>query len=146
MTFTTTTESFCRLNCRHLLKIWRFLDDDNGITAAITAGASVDTILGLLFGGMMAASAVNELRLMRTPQADRRWWWYHHMDQMLSSYVAATTAFMVQMGVRLAPPEIAWIFWVAPSVIGVPLIAYWKMWYRRQFGQARVDGTAVTQP
>jgi uncharacterized membrane protein len=114
-------------------------------TAAITAGASVDTILGLLFGGMTAASAVNELRLMRTPQADRRWWWYHHMDRMLSSYVAAMTAFMVQMGVRLAPPEIAWIFWVAPSAIGVPLIAYWKMWYRRQFEQARVDGTAVTQ-
>jgi hypothetical protein len=67
------------------------------------------------------------------------------MDRMLSSYVAATTAFLVQMGVRLAPPEIAWIFWVAPSVIGVPLIAYWKMWYRRQFEQARVDGTAVTQ-
>jgi hypothetical protein len=94
---------------------------------------------------MTVASAMQELRLMRTPQVDRRWWLYHHMDRMLSSYVAATTAFLVQTGVRLAPPEIAWIFWVAPSAIGVPLIAYWKMWYRRQFEQARVDGTAVTQ-
>ena len=78
---------------------------------------------------------VNLRFCQRNPSDDRNWWWYYHMDRMCGSYIALFTALMVQqVGPRL-PSEIAWIVWIAPAVIGSPLIAMWIKKYRRKFAR-----------
>lgn len=97
-------------------------------------GSVVPIVLPLIFGIAVVALAGADLKLYRTPSPDRRWWWYYHMDRMLGSYIALLSALMVQqVGPRL-PDSIAWIAWVAPTIVGAPLIAFWIMHYRRKFG------------
>ena len=91
------------------------------------------SILGIAFGYVLAQMAVVDLRSFRTPSKDRNWWWYYHMDRMLSGYIAAVTAFMVQnVGPRL-PESLEWTVWVAPGVIGGVLISRWIGHYKRKF-------------
>ena len=72
------------------------------------------------------------------PKADKMWWWYHHMDAMLGSYIAAITAFTVQSGISLAPTwDTAWILWLLPAAIGVPLVNKWIKRYKGKFNEAQ---------
>src|SRR5919205_1053758 len=48
------------------------------------------------FGGLLGKQALEDLRGFRRPAEDRNWWWYVHMDRMLTSSIAALTAFLVQ--------------------------------------------------
>ncbi|HYF65379.1 MAG TPA: hypothetical protein VD886_21300 [Herpetosiphonaceae bacterium] len=89
--------------------------------------------LGIGFGFILARDAFADLRQYRRPATDRQWWIYFHIERMLSSYMAAVTAFMVQNVGRRMPVEIGWITWVAPAMIGVPAIAYWVRIYRKKF-------------
>ena len=43
-----------------------------------------------------------------------------------------------QVGPRM-PETYAWIVWVAPSIIGSPLLAWWITSYRRKFTGNRVQ-------
>lgn len=89
-------------------------------------------ILPIVFGFFLLSAATTDLRMFRTPSTDRNWWWFYHMDRMLGSYIALVTALMVQqVGPRL-PASIAWTVWIAPAVIGSPLIALWIGRYRRK--------------
>jgi hypothetical protein len=93
----------------------------------------VAVFLPIIFGIAIANDAWTDLRIYRKPSPDHRWWWYYHMERMLGSYIGLSTALMVQqVGPRL-PESIAWLVWVAPTAIGVPLIATWIGRYRRKF-------------
>jgi uncharacterized membrane protein len=96
----------------------------------------VGVILPIIFGIAIANDAWTDVKMYRSPSPDRRWWWYYHMERMLGSYIGLSTALMVQqVGPRL-PESLAWLAWVAPSVVGVPLIAMWITHYRRKFTSA----------
>lgn len=108
-----------------------------GWTAAwIPSGDGVWIIIGLLpliFGSAILNNVLTDLRLMYTPPTDRNWWWYYHMERMVGSYIGLVTALMVQqVGPRL-PESYAWIVWVAPVLIGSPLLARWMAYYRNRF-------------
>lgn len=97
--------------------------------------------LGAFFGVSVLQLGAADLRRFRRPPADRQFWWYHHMGNMLGSYIGAVTAFMVQSVSRwmlaveaLAP--FAWVVWVLPTAIGVPLANRWIGRYRRRFEAA----------
>jgi hypothetical protein len=90
-------------------------------------------ILPLIFGIAISNDAWADLRMYRTPSPDRRWWWYYHMERILGSYIGLTTALMVQQVGPRMPESLAWLVWVAPSAIGVPLISMWISKYRRKF-------------
>lgn len=106
-------------------------------TAWIPSGDGLWLIMGLLpliFGGAILNDVLTDLRLLHTPPTDRNWWWYYHMERMVGSYIGLLTALMVQqVGPRL-PDSYAWIVWVAPTLIGSPLLARWIAYYRNRFG------------
>jgi len=108
-------------------------------------GASlVMGILSLIFGLAIGQSAVVDLRLYRKPPTDNQWWWYYHMDRMVGSYIGLFTALMVQQVGPRMPESFAWIVWIAPTVIGAPLLSRWIASYRRKFAQANANAQAGT--
>lgn len=113
-----------------------------GVTNAWIPGSDglwvVMGLLPLIFGGAILNDVLADLRLMRQPPTDRNWWWYYHMERMVGSYIGLLTALMVQqVGPRL-PDSYAWIVWVAPTLIGTPLLIRWIAYYRTQLEGRRL--------
>lgn len=99
-------------------------------------------ILGMVFGSSLLATAIPDfIRYMRPP-ADRNAWWYEHMNRMLSAYIAMVTAFLVQNVGRHLSPDVQWVTWVLPGIIGGPLISLWIGHYRKKFTRAPRPATA----
>lgn len=94
------------------------------------------SILGIAFGLGLGGQARVDLRSFRRPAADRRWWWFYHMERLLGSYIAALTAFTVQVVGRRLPLEWSWLAWVAPGLIGGIGISLWIGHYREKFAAA----------
>lgn len=91
------------------------------------------SILGIAFGAFLAQMAWVDLRSFVTPPKDRNWWWYYHMDRMLSGYLAAVTAFMVQNVGPLLPESLEWTVWALPGVVGGIFVGQWIGYYKRKF-------------
>ena len=75
--------------------------------------------------------------LLRGPQS-RMHWWYEHLGSMIGTGIAGYTAFLVFGGSRLFPSfarsQLYTIFWILPSLIGVPVIFMTVAYYQRKFG------------
>ena len=77
------------------------------------------------------------LQFARRPYPSPMAWWYEHLGSMLGGGVAFHTAFLVLgagrlFGLRLDGPS-AVIPWLLPTLIGLPVSAYWTRYYRRKF-------------
>jgi hypothetical protein len=74
--------------------------------------------------------------ILQGPQT-RMHWWYEHLGSMIGTAIAAYTAFLVFGGARLFPSvarsQLYTIFWVLPTLIGVPVIFATVAYYRRKF-------------
>jgi uncharacterized membrane protein len=118
-------------------------------TGAIPSSGTVSFVawlLPLIFGIGIIQSAVADLRRYRTPPTNHNWWWYYHMDRMVSSYIGLLTALMVQQVGPGLPDSYAWIVWIAPTLIGSPLLARWIDSYRNRFeGKRRPVAAAADQ-
>jgi hypothetical protein len=66
-----------------------------------------------------------------------------NMDHYLSSYIAALTAFMVQVVGRTLPGEVQWVAWVAQGILGTLAIHIWMGRNRRKFERVKARGTQV---
>src|SRR5216684_4076119 len=89
--------------------------------------------------------------LLRGPQS-RMHWWYEHLGSMIGTGIAGYTAFMVFGGARLLPSvarsQLYTLFWVLPTLIGVPAIFVTVAYYQRKFnetGRASRDSTPHVQ-
>jgi hypothetical protein len=84
--------------------------------------------------------------LLRGPQS-RMGWWYEHLAAMCGTGIAGYTAFLVFGAVRLLPSvaRSQWytIFWVLPSIIGVPVIFLTVAYYQRKFHETRAAAGAA---
>lgn len=89
-------------------------------------------IILLVFGIIFAALTGRDLAL-RTGWLNRSkfQWMFDHIQGMLAAYIATFTAFLV-VNVTFLPMVVVWL---APTVIGTPLIAYWVRRYKRKFSQ-----------
>ncbi len=87
----------------------------------------VSAVLGAV--GIMLAS--RDMAAMARPTADRMVWWYAHMSRMLASYIAAFTAFSV-LNFTMLPLTVRWLW---PTLLGTPLIALWRAYYKRRFAR-----------
>jgi len=80
--------------------------------------------------------------LMRAPQS-RMHWWYEHLGSMIGTGIAGYTAFLVFGGARLLPSvarsQLYTLFWVLPSLIGVPVIFMTIACYQRKFNGSRIS-------
>jgi uncharacterized membrane protein len=83
-------------------------------------------IIGFMSGGSQLAY------WLRTPTHAMHWW-FEHMGAMLGSCIAATTAFLVVNAERFGAPSDSLAVWLAPTIIGTPVIIVWTTYYRRRF-------------
>lgn len=115
------------------------------LNAAIILGGLLVLVLGIRYGSgpLIGLSPIgpligaNNLRyLLRGPQT-RMHWWYAHLGSMIGTAIAGYTAFLVFGGARLFPSmarsQFYIIFWVLPTLIGIPAIFATIAHYRRKF-------------
>jgi len=124
--------------------------------AAILGGVTVFA-LGIAYrrGPLIGLSPIGPLigagnlrYLLRGPQT-RMHWWYEHLGSMVGTGIAGYTAFLVFGGSRLFPAaarsQVYTVFWILPTLIGVPAIFLTVAYYQRKFHEAgRVS--AVSSP
>jgi hypothetical protein len=119
---------------------------DIGLSALLFASSIAIAIYGIatgatLFAAFSVVGLVNgggQLAYwLRNPRSPMHWW-LEHMSSMLGACIAATTAFLVVNAQRWGFDTFSILVWLAPSIVGVPVIAVWTGYYRRKFAQRRV--------
>ena len=122
--------------------------------AVLLAGLTV-LVLGIKYrsGPLIGLSPIGPLigagnlrYLLRGPQS-RMHWWYEHLGSMIGTGIAGYTAFLVFGGSRLVPSvarsQLYTLFWVLPTLIGVPVIFVTVAYYQRKFHEtSRASGVA----
>jgi hypothetical protein len=94
-------------------------------------------------------SGGNLAYLLRGPQTKMHWW-YEHLGSMIGTGIAGYTAFLV-FGARQVFPGLAHtqfyaVFWILPTLIGVPAIFFTVGYYRRKFHEdGRIGNSPDTQ-
>ncbi|GAB3023681.1 hypothetical protein [Natronobiforma cellulositropha] len=83
----------------------------------------------IVFGIIGVTISVTNVREILEPPADRMTWFYRHLGLMGGGYIATVTA-AITVNLTVVPPLARWL---APTLIGVPLIAYTVRSYERQF-------------
>ena len=101
-------------------------------------------LLGVAFGVLLAQMGWEDLRGFGKPPRERNWWWYYHMGRMTGGYIAAATAFIVQVVGPLLPASLDWTAWAVPSVVGSVLVRVWIERYRRKFAAASEETGATS--
>jgi len=87
----------------------------------------------LVFGIIFTALTGRELALRIGLLARSKFqWMFDHIQGMLAAYIATFTAFLV-VNVTFLPMVVVWL---APTVIGTPLIGYWVRTYKRTFSRS----------
>jgi hypothetical protein len=115
------------------------------LNTAIVLGGMLVLVLGICYGSgpLIGLSPVGPLigvgnlrYLLRGPQT-RMHWWYEHLGSMIGTAIAGYTAFIVFGGARLFPSvarsQFYTIFWVLPTLVGVPAIFATVAYYQRKF-------------
>lgn len=82
-----------------------------------------------LFGLILCVLALNDFWFLQGRSKDKKTWLYRHIGRMCGAYIATFTAFLV-VNVHTNP---AFIAWIAPTVIGTPVIAYYIASYKIKF-------------
>lgn len=100
--------------------------------------------LAIVFGYLMCVNTIPDLISFRRPSRDRNWWWFMHMNRMVGAFIGTLSAFLVQNVAKLFPFEQSWVIWIAPTVIGLPLLALWIRHYRQKFVRQSHAATRLT--
>jgi len=115
--------------------------------AVVLAGLTV-LVLGITYrnGPLIGLSpigpfiGVGNLRYVLSGSHPRMHWWYEHLGSMIGTGIAGYTAFLVFGGSRLFPSfarsQLYTVFWVLPSLIGIPVIFMTVAYYQRKFRDA----------
>jgi len=127
------------------------------LNLAVLLGGLTVLVLGIKYrsGPLIGLSPIGPLigignlrYLLRGPQT-RMHWWYVHLGSMIGTGIAGYTAFLVFGGSRLFPSvarsQLYTIFWVLPTLIGVPAIFMTVAYYQRKFNETR-RASAVSSP
>jgi uncharacterized membrane protein len=90
--------------------------------------------LGLFFGPVGLLVAIPQIRNLRATPEGKQWWLLSHLSSMLVASITTVTAFFVVNAGHFFPTY-KMVAWVAPTIIGVPLISYWRRRYRAQMSR-----------
>ena len=91
--------------------------------------------LAVVFGYLLCVNSIPDLVSFKRPSSDRMWWWFTHMNRMVGAFIGTFSAFLVQNVAKLLPVERSWVIWIAPTMIGLPLLALWIRHYRLKFAR-----------
>ena len=132
-----------------------------GLNAAVVLAALASLTLGIytrsaVFAAMSVVGFLvgggNLSYLLRGP-ASRMDWLYQHLSSMIATGIAGYTAFIVFGGrhllAALVQPRYYVLFWLLPTAIGSPAIAFTIAYYRRKFhdgGRAAKIGKHIKVP
>ena len=119
--------------------------------ALVTTGA-LDGKLGnerwvrMVFGAIGLLLSGLDIRRFFKPSLAKRAWMFEHMSRFLGAYIATVTAFSV-VNFQFLPYLWRWLW---PTAVGVPLILFWRAYYRRQFDREalarQAPSVAVNNP
>ncbi len=102
------------------------------LTNGIYMISTLNMILGV-FGAMCTLLAIQDawlyLRLKREVELDKNAWLKKHIGMMMGSYIATFTAFLV---VNINDFEPAWLLWLSPTFIFVPVMSIYQKRYLRR--------------
>ncbi len=105
--------------------------------SSLVLGLLCDKTLPMIFGAGSLMLAFQDLRFTLRPLPTPMAWWYQHMNAMGTACISAVTAFLVLGARRWFSHEVlggnAWLLWVAPAFVLVPLFQGWIAWYQRKF-------------
>ncbi len=94
------------------------------------AGHTV-SIVSVVFGLIGIRLGVGSISgFLKQPQ-EKMFWWYNHLQGMIGSYIAAMTAFSAVNLTRWFGA--AWWVWLWPTIVGVPAITLWTVYYKKKF-------------
>jgi uncharacterized membrane protein len=104
--------------------------------------AAISVVAIVLGAGCFLNGAQDIYRFLRPP-SDKNFWWYHHMAGMLASYIAAMTAFLVNNARHMGFGGPIWLWWLLPTIVGVPAIITWTRYYRSKFKKKQAGPAAL---
>lgn len=105
-----------------------------GVVKPTPMWAYISTV-AIVLGAACLINATQDIRRFLRPPSDKNFWWYHHMTGMLASYIAAMTAFLVNNARHMGFGGPVWIWWLLPTIVGIPAIATWTRYYRAKFSR-----------
>lgn len=82
--------------------------------------------IGFGIGGLIIV--YGQLKSFLAKPKDKNRWFYAHIGNMTGGFIASVTAFSTQVMVFM-PGVLQWIW---PSLIGIPILAYWISTYQRK--------------
>ena len=103
-------------------------------------GGDTFIIVLAVFSAFSLRASIVGLKKLRKPYdsaTDKTVYFFNHTGNMIGSYIAAFTAFMVQNAHFIPiniPPMVAWL---APGTIGVMAIVYTFKYYRKELAEGR---------
>lgn len=84
----------------------------------------------MVFGGISAILCIGQIKLfvatIKKQEVSKTLWLRQHIGMMMGTYIATITAFIV---VNVNDFKPAWLLWLAPTAILVPLMIYWTKKY-----------------
>ncbi len=87
-------------------------------------------VILMVFGAIGCYLTISDFRLftlvLRRKELKKNQWLLRHIGMMLGAYISTSTAFLVVNITQVKSPI---LLWLAPTIIGVPLIVYWTMRY-----------------
>ena len=96
-----------------------------GLTNGVAMILSGNIVL-MFFSGLSIFLILGDLKtfvlVLRGKELLKTEWLVHHIGRMIGAYIATSTAFLV---VNINNVQPAWLFWILPTVLGAPLIAYY---------------------
>lgn len=89
----------------------------------------------LVFGGLLSWMTVEDAIKMWKKKFVKNDWLYIHIGRMGGSFIATSTAFLLT-NIRFEP---RWIVWLAPTIIGTPLIIVAVKKWKKKMGDLKKD-------
>lgn len=106
-----------------------------GLVTAVAMISTLNLVL-LIFGGISMYLVTLDLivysKVLRGKQVPKLAWLSRHIGMMMGAYIATVTAFVV---VNVQHFEPAWLPWLLPTMIGVPLMRWWDYLYTKRNGK-----------
>lgn len=93
-----------------------------GINGLITGADKFIAIIPLTFGLIGLRGVQQKTNLYRKGPSEKLFWLKFHIGNMIGSYIAAVTAFLVNQSEYIPLHQV--ILWLGPTVLFVPLIMF----------------------
>lgn len=99
----------------------------------VKKGSAGMSLAPFIFGSLILGGAIQDAKYFFLKQSEERYgkmqWYFMHIARMIGSYIAAITAFVV----NVQPFGPHWIHWVLPTVLGTFVIVLFSKYYKRKF-------------